>query len=134
MISALLGQGNRSVTVLPSAVRAATALSAVFANATGGGILVLLNVTASPAGGRTLAVNLYSDDVAHVTVAQLAAQAYGASTQGVLIVVPGAPTNWAGPTLSTVRQTAPPGRYSVEVVPSDGANWTYQVDVLELVL
>lgn len=128
-------RNNVEFAILTSASRNTTTASSIFTLYNGGGLIVIINVTANPGGAQTLTLNVRGyGSTALLNVSGIAAQTWGGSTgASVLVVYPGATATWNGGTGNVSTSTKTPRRIDVQVTHSGAGNWTYSVDGLFLI-
>lgn len=115
-------RGNTEGTLLASASRDTQAISATQTNHNARGVILTLNVTVNPAGGRTLGIDVQIVDPVSTTGLTMVAFTASTANSQTVVVYPGVPV------AATNQSPWPlPRSWRVVVTPSDGAAWTYSL-------
>lgn len=126
---------NSAASVLASAARTATTNSADIANLGWRGVQVVINATANPGGGETLALSVQGKDVVSGSYYDIAASGTVLTAgNGIkaLTVYPGVLAA-DGATGNTQKSAAVPATFRVVVTHSSSGSWVYSVSIVGLV-
>jgi hypothetical protein len=129
-------RGNQNVTLLASAVRAASTQSADQTNHNSRGVQLVLNVTANPGAAETLTIKLQGKDSISNTYYEICTSGVVVTATNAIRILHAYPGITAGDYTATTnvgKNVVLPRTWRAEVTHSASGNWTYSLSAVVLV-